>query len=197
MIPRPAPPVKKGAEMNLMDREKTASMEAWQGMGGEAQAELANRAARRAARIARSYGVEIAADELWGETWVGIVKRLDSDYLDRHNSKREQPLTLWQIAYRAAHTAAEVWRYDRNKHGSMAPLEAWTAIDDGDIEARIIDRLTVENFMASRDSRDQAIAWLTVAGHTERQTGQAVGMSGVAVHKRIMRLREGLAEAIA
>ena len=93
-----------------------ASMETWQRMSGADQAELASKAAKRAAYIARSYGAKLTADELWGETWAGIVKRLDAAYLDKHNQQREQPLTLWQVAFRAAHTAANVWWYDNNKH---------------------------------------------------------------------------------
>ena len=102
-----------------------------------------------------------------------------------------------QIANRAAHAAVEVWRYDYNKHGDVAPLEAWTAIDGGDMEGRIIDRLTVEDFIAQQDSRGKAIAQLTIIGCTERQTGEAVGISNVAVHKRLARMRKDLREAIA
>lgn len=168
----------------------------WDAMSGEEQAELANRAARRAVQIARSYGAELSADELWGETWEGIVTRLNADYLDKHNARREQPLTLWQIAFRAAHAAAEVWRYDRDKHGNSVPLEDWNGVNGYDVERCTINRIAIDDYLNGLDSRGKAIMELTAQGFTERQTGEAVGISGAGVHKRIAKMRAALAEAL-
>lgn len=112
------------------------------------------------------------------------MERLDADRLDKDNGRRtaegKEPLTIMQIAHRAAHSAAEIIRYDRRKHDAL-PLESWTDADGVDMESSIINRLTVEDFMTQRDSRDQAIAALVTAGHTERQTGESIGISGVAI----------------
>lgn len=183
--------------MNLTNGGQPASMTAWERMSGADQAELASKAAKRAAYIARSYGAELTADELWGETWAGIVKRLDAAYLDKHNQQREQPLTLWQVAFRAAHTAANVWWYDNNKHGNSVPLEDWNGVDGYDMEASIIQRLTLDDCMAGLDSRGKSIMELTAQGYTERETGKAVGISNVAVHKRLSKMRRDIQAAIA
>lgn len=168
----------------------------WNAMTDTQQAELANRAARRAAQIARSYGVELSADELWGTTWEGIVDRMNADYLTKHNEQREQPLTLWQIAFRAAHAAAETWRYDRDKHGNSVSLEDWNGVNGCDVERCTINRIAIDNYLNGLDSRGKAIMELVVQGFTERQTGEAVGISGAGVHKRIVKMRAALAEAI-
>ena len=181
--------------------KQTASLETWEAIPATEQVEIITRAAKRAVYIAGAYGVALTVDEIMGQTWENTVKRLDADRLSKANAKRtaegNTPFTIMQIATRAAPAAVEVWRYDYNKHGDVAPLEAWTAIDGGDMEGRIIDRLTVEDFIAQQDSRGKAIAQLTIIGCTERQTGEAVGISNVAVHKRLARMRKDLREAIA
>ena len=183
--------------MNLTNGGQPASIETWQALGDDGQAEITLKAARRAAGIAWCYGVELTADELWGGTWEGTAKRMTCAYLNQANWQREQPLTLWQIAFRAAHTAAETWRYDRDKYGCDLPLEAWNGVDGYDVESIVIDRLAIADCMAGLDSRGRAVAELIVAGHTEREAGKAVGISGVAVHKRVVKMRRELSEAIA
>ena len=186
--------------MNLTNERQPASMAAWERISATDQVEIVTRAAKWAAYLAAAYGVTIVPDELIGSTWIGTVERLDADRLSKANERRategRTALTIRQVVYRAAHGAAELDRYDRQKHNAL-PLEAWTAIDDGDMEDRIIDRLTVENFIAQRDGRDQAIAQLTVSGFTERETGKAVGISNVAVHKRLSKMRRDIQAAIA
>lgn len=55
----------------------------------------------------------------------------------------------------------------------------------------------MERFTASRDETDQKVMEMLVQGYTERQIGKVVGMSGPAVHKRIMKMRKDLRELIA
>lgn len=119
----------------------------WNALTDTQQAELANRAARRAAQIARNYGAEITADELWGETWMGIADRMNVDYITKHNKQREQPLTLQQIAFRAAHAAAEVWKYDRDKRGSNVSLEDFTGADNCDVERCVINMTAINDYL--------------------------------------------------
>ena len=89
---------------------------------------------------------------------------------------------------------AETWRYDRDKYGRDLPLEAWNGVDGYDVESIVIDRLAIADCMAGLDSRGRAVAELIIAGCTERETAKAVGISGVAVHKRVVKMRRGLAE---
>lgn len=181
--------------------KQTASMTTWERIPATEQVEIITRAAKRAVYIANAYGMVLTVDEIMGQTWENTVKRLDAGRLSMANAKRtaegNTPLTIMQIANRAAHAAVELWRYDYNKHGNVAPLEAWETIDNRDMEDRIVDRLTVKGFIEQRDERDKAIAQLTFIGCTERQTGKAVGISNVAVHKRLAKIRKDLREAIA
>lgn len=183
-----------------MNGEQVASMEAWGAMTDAEQTEIVNRAAKKAVYQAGAYGVVITPDELIGETWLGIVKRLDADRLSKANGRRaaedKAPLTIIQIAHRAAHTAVELDRYDRDKHNAL-PLEVWGAVDDESMEARIIDRLTVEGFATGRDATDKLIIEMLPQGYTERQIGAPAGMSGPAIHKRITKIRNALKEVIA
>ena len=95
------------------------------------------------------------------------MERLDADRLSKANGRRaaegKAALTIIQIAHRAAHTAAELHRYDYNKNSAL-PLELWTAVDDGDMEDRIIDWLAIADCMAGLDSRGRAVAELIIAG---------------------------------
>lgn len=181
-------------------RTQTASMETWEAIPAPQQVEIVVKAAKRAVYIAGAYGVVLTVDEIMGATWEGTVKRLGADRLDKANAKRtaegKAPLTIGQIAFRAAHCAAELDRYDRIKHDAL-PLTAWAGIDDGSMEDEIITRLTIEYFTAQQDSRGQTVIEMTVQGYTERQVGETIGTSGAAVNKRKARMRKELLQAIA
>lgn len=184
-----------------MEAEKqTASMTAWEAILAPKQVEIIIKAAKWAAYIAGAYGVVLTADELIGETWLGMVKRLDADKLYKANAKRadegKAPLTIRQVAFRAAHSAAELDRYDRNKHNAL-PLETWEAVDGGNMEDQIITRLTLEGFAVGRDTVDKLIIKMLPEGYTERQIGVPADMTGPAIHKRIVKIRDGLRREIA
>lgn len=173
------------------DQQSAASMEAWRSLGDEGQAALADRAAKRAAYIARCYGAQLDSSEILGATWAGITDRLAPEYLSKHSG-----VTLETIAFRAAHAAAEVWRYDRDKHSGNAQLEDWNGVSGEDVERSAIIRTAIKDCFARLDSRGKAIAKLILEGYTERQAGEAVGISGPAVHKRLVQIRRTLQEVI-
>ena len=174
------------------DYQSAASVEAWASLGDEGQAALASRAAKRAAYVARCYGVQLNGSEIWGDTWAGIVDRLTPEYLTKNSG-----LTLEAVAFRAAHAAAETWRYNCDKHNSnRVPLEDWNGISSENVERSTIVKTVIEDCFAGLDSRGKAIAQLIISGHTERQTGEAVGISGPAVHKRVARMRRELRAAL-
>lgn len=184
-----------------MEAEKrTASMMTWDIIPALEQVEIITRAAKRAAYIAGAYGLTITPDEIIGETWIDTVKRLDADKLYKANAKRtdegKAPLTIGQVAFRAAHSAAEIDRYDRNKHNAL-PLGTWEAVDGGNMEDQIITRLTMEGFAAGRDTVDKLIIEMLPQGYTERQIGIPADMTGPAIHKRIVKIRDGLRREIA
>ncbi len=117
--------------------KQIASKGAWRALTDVEQLRIVQKAARKAVYVAGAYGVRLTVDELIGATWIGIIDRLEADKLNKANSKVETPLTIGQIAFRAAHDAAELQRYDFHKHNYL-PLECWTVVDDGDMEDRII-----------------------------------------------------------
>lgn len=180
--------------------KQTASMTKWDSIPALEQVEIITRAAKRAAYIAGAYGLTITPDEIIGETWIGTVKRLDADKLYKTNAKRadegKAPLTIGQVAFRAAHSAAEIDRYDRNKHNAL-PLETWEAVDGGNMEDQIITRLTMEGFASGRDTVDKLIIEMLPQGYTERQIGVPADMTDPAIHKRIVKIRDGLRREIA
>lgn len=168
------------------------SVEAWNNLGDEGQAALASRAAKRGAYIARCYGAQLDADEIWGDTWKGIAERLNSEYLSRHSG-----LTLEAVAFRAARAAAERLRYDWSRHSAdTVPLEDRSAADNCDTERSAAIRAALENCLATQDERSGAILRLIAMGYTERQIGKVIGISGPAVHKRIVRIRQELQAAL-
>ncbi len=180
--------------------KQTASMEAWDAIPAPEQVEIVIKAAKRAAYIAGAYGMVLTVNEIMGATWEGTVKRLDADRLCKANAKRadegKAPLTIGQIAFRAAHSAAELDRYDRNKHNAL-PLETWEAVDGGNMEDQIITRLTLEGFAVGRDTVDKLIIEMLPQGYTERQIGVPTDMTGPTIHKRIVKIRDGLRREIA
>lgn len=184
-----------------MDEGQTASMEAWEAIGVPEQVEIIIKAAKSAVHKAYAFsGVPIDYQEIMGQTWENTVKGLSADRLEKANAKRaaedKAPLSITQVAHRAAHAAAELWRWHLNKDREVLPLECWTAIDSGNMENRIIDRLMVEDFIAQQDTRGQSMIELICEGFTEREIGKAVGTSGAAVNKRKTRMKKELLQAI-
>ncbi len=153
-------------------------------------------------------------DEFISETWLRVSPALDVDKLTAKNEKRagrcKRPITLVSIVYNAARASIASVYYQDIKHERARCV---TVIDeDGEeysyfdtIEASAPDntersallQVTMEKFTASRDEIDRKIMERLSQGYTERQIGKVVGMSGPAVHKRIVKMREVLWELVA
>lgn len=173
--------------------KQIASMGAWRALTDVEQLRIVQKAARKAVYVASAYGVRLTANELIGATWIGIIDRLDADRLDKANAKTESPLTIGQIAFRAAHGAAEIQRYDFNKHDNLS-LESLEAVDSGSVEDEVITRIMVKEFTTGRDAVDKLILEMLPKGYAERQIGVTAKMSGTAVHKRIDKMRKAIRE---
>lgn len=89
-----------------------------------------------------------------------------------------------------------MWRWHLNKDREVLPLECWTAIDSGNMENRIIDRLMVEDFIAQQDTRGQSMIELICEGFTEREIGKAVGDKRRSRQQAQTRMKKELLQAI-
>ena len=65
------------------------------------------------------------------------------------------------------------------------------------MESAIITTVDLERFRDSRDAADQRILELVSIGYTEREIAAEIAISNVAVHKRIVKMRNELIKAIA
>ena len=147
------------------------------------------------------------------QAWCILTDRLSAPgYLGKLNAKRAQAgkdnISLAALAYRAAKSAIQQTLRDDVKHGRASVR---TVTDAAGQEHDYIDTIAssrttateiaaitsvmLEKFVASRDDIDRMIIEGIRDGYTEREIGQTIGISGVAVHKRIVKIREGLRRA--
>lgn len=151
-------------------------------------------------------------DEFVSETYIRIADKLaDLDKLTERNERRaaqgKRPLTLVGLVYAAAHASIEAVYYADCKHAAASVREIMT--DDGETASAVetvcaaadnteraaVLRVDLEQFRAGRDEIDNRIMELVGQGYTERAIAEDIGtISNVAVHKRIVRIRESLKE---
>lgn len=149
-------------------------------------------------------------DEFISETYIRIADRCaDLDKLTARNVKRaeqgKKPLTLVKIVYDAAKASIQAVYYQDAKHSAASVREMID--DDGDAcsvvenacagventERSATLKADMERFKAGRDAIDNRILELVQAGYTEREIAAEIGtISNVAVHKRIVKMREAL-----
>lgn len=146
---------------------------------------------------------------LVNETWLKLAERLTPEYLDGLNSKRthegKEEITLVSLVYRCAKDAIRCI-YDQDiKHGRA---QAYTIVDKhGDeydyidimavstrdnTEASAIIRAAFHSILNGMDNTDRIIIECKCEGMSEREIGIVAGISGVAVHKRIVKIRAAL-----
>ena len=151
-------------------------------------------------------------DEFVSETYIRIADKLaDLDRLTANNERRaakgKRPLTLVSLVYNAAHASIEAVYYQDSKHAAANVREVMD--DDGETASAVetvcagaenteraaVLRVDLEQFRAGRDEIDNRIMDLVSMGYTERAIAEDIGtISNVAVHKRIVRIREALKE---
>lgn len=129
--------------------------------------------------------------------------KLDAD-TERRESQGKAGNTLAAIVCRAANNSMANISYHGGKH-SKATRRKITAEDGyeidvldtvaskGSTEDAAITRVILKDFYSGLDSTDQIIFDGMARGMTEREIAPAVGVSYVAVHKRITKLRTALA----
>ena len=149
-------------------------------------------------------------DEFVNETCIRVLSRLaDVDKLTATNERRaaqgKRPLRLVSVVYNAARASIAAVYYADSKHGAAYDWQ----IEDGEgnaasyfffngtattenIETAAIIRADVERVRNGLDEIGKQILEMVAAGKTEREIGKAVGISNVAVHKRIVKMRAAL-----
>lgn len=147
-------------------------------------------------------------DGFVSDAWLLLSDRLDPDYLDGLNERRraagKESITLGSLVYRAAKDAVrKALRADR-KHGVASSMTAEdkdgdevdfldTVANSGADEAdSTVLRVALEQFVNGRDDVDRQIIECKRDNMSEREIAAVVGMSCVAVHKRIVKIRAAL-----
>lgn len=150
---------------------------------------------------------------LVNETWLKLAERLTPEYLDGLNSKRthddKEEITLVSLVYRCAKDAIRSIYEQDIKHGRA---QAYTIVDNhGDeydyidimavstrdnTEASAIIRAAFRSILNGMDDIDRIIIECKRDEMTEREIGAITGISCVAVHKRIVKIRAALTVAM-
>lgn len=157
-------------------------------------------------------GTRYEFNEIVNEAWLRITDNMTADKLNAINERRtaqgKASTTLAGIVYRATRASIAAISYSEKKHAtaSVRTVES----EDGeegdyidtmtasgmDTEATAIFREELRRFISNRDSTDQQIISSLMKQQTEREISAIVGISNVAVHKRIAKIRAALAEVI-
>lgn len=148
-------------------------------------------------------------DCLVNETWLKLAERLTPEYLDGLNSKRthdgKDEITLISLVYRCAKDAIRSIYEQDIKHGRA---QAYTIVDNHGDEYDYIDIMAVSardntetsaiiraafrSILNGMDDIDRIIIECKRDEMTERDIGAITGISCVAVHKRIVKIRAAL-----
>ena len=149
-------------------------------------------------------------DEFVNETCIRVLSRLaDVDKLTATNERRaaqgKRPLRLVSVVYNAArasiaavyyadskHGAAYDWQIEDGEGNAASYLETCCGDATENTETAAIIRADVERMRDGLDEIGKQILEMVAAGKTEREIGKAVGISNVAVHKRIVKMRAAL-----
>jgi DNA-directed RNA polymerase specialized sigma24 family protein len=149
-------------------------------------------------------------DEFVNETCIRVLSRLaDVDKLTATNERRaaqgKRPLRLVSVVYNAArasiaavyyadskHGAAYDWQIEDGEGNAASYLETCCGDATENTETAAIIRADVERVRNGLDEIGKQILEMVAAGKTEREIRKAVGISNVAVHKRIVKMRAAL-----
>lgn len=150
---------------------------------------------------------------LVNETWLKLAERLTPEYLDGLNIKRthdgKEEISLVSLVYRCAKDAIRSIYEQDIKHGRA---QAYTIVDNHGDEYDYIDIMAVStrdntetsaiiraafhSILNGMDDIDRIIIECKRDEMTEREIGAITGISCVAVHKRIVKIRAALTVAM-
>lgn len=149
-------------------------------------------------------------DEFVSETCIRVLDKLaDLDKLAATNERRaaqgKRPMRLVSVVYNAArasiaavyyadskHGAAYDWKINDGEGNAASFLETCCGDATVNTETSAIIRADLDAFRDGLDEIGRQILEMVAAHKTEREIGKAVGISNVAVHKRIVKMRAAL-----
>lgn len=146
------------------------------------------------------------------DTYLRVLEAMqDPEALDADSDKRttagKAGNTLSMVINRAARAGLERMAYQSRKHGKannhQITNEDGEEIDTlyllaatNDTEKAAIIRVALRGFTESLDEINQKIIAGKIDGLTERELASIVGISNVAVHKRIVKMQKALMEML-
>ena len=153
-------------------------------------------------------------DAFVSETWLRVANALQPEKLKEINKKRaaqfKRPISLISVIFNAARASIAKVHYNDAKHGKA---DVRTIADDKGVEHSYVEtmacskrdntevsaiiRTDMEAFLKTRDSVDAEIVFGLYQGFTMREIAVRVGMSHVAVKKRIDKMRLALKDMMA
>ena len=184
----------------------------WNSMTDKEQYTFCQNCVRRAISHGRKIKPGYDFDDATHSTFEGVLKTLaNPDKLDADSKRRKQQgkaeNTLAAVVCRAANNSMERISYhaERDSRATSRTIisEEGNEIDVLDTiaaadntEDSAIIRATLQQFVKSLDQVNQQILAGRLEGKTERELGAVVGISGAAVHKRIVKMRASLASML-
>ena len=168
-----------------------------------------------AARVAAFWAAH-ELDEVTNDAWLKLAERLDEGYLERQNEKRAEAgkaaLSLVTLVYRAAKDTIRGYLPDMERSAARADnvteqdgetLDLFDVIEDarnGDgrelvnrpTEAAALVSVSLAEFSKKRDEIDRMIIEGIRDGYKQNEIAQACGVSAVAIHKRLQKIRAAL-----
>lgn len=149
-------------------------------------------------------------DEFVSETCIRVLDKLGNlDKLAVTNERRaaqgKRPMRLVSVVFNAArasiaavyyqdskHGAAYDWQIEDSEGNAASYLETCCGDATANTETSAVIRADLGSFRAGLDEIGKQILDMVAAHKTEREIGKAVGISNVAVHKRIVKMRAAL-----
>lgn len=184
---------------------------AWNALTPEKQISFCKACVCKAIKSGRTLKPGYDMDDACQETYCKVltrlanVNKLESDCRRRESSGT--PDTLTAVVCRAANSTMECIAYHSTKDskatGQTIAFEDGNEIDILDtiaaadnVEGSAILRAMLQQFIGSLDEINQKIIAGKIDGLTERELASTVGISNVAVHKRIVKMQKALTEML-
>lgn len=151
-------------------------------------------------------------DCLVNETWLRLQDRLQPEYLEALNDRREEkghkPITLVALVYRSAKDAIRSVYASDVKHGrarvhtitdsngeSYDYIDTMATSPKDSTENVVLHKLAMEEFASKRDAADLAIIRGIYNGKKQKEIAKDLGITPAAIHKRIVKIRTALVAA--